>query len=111
MNACIYGVWVSDRSSLWEHTYPKFYVHGKLKEGDVVRRTPHSDRPLFAWTTIKTKPLDEKETGKVTKVSHSTSKAGNLSCDVEVEWNSGEKSYKESFNWGDVYGHPLELVL
>ena len=113
VSACIYGVWISDRYSLWEYRHPKFYVHGRLKEGDIVRRTPYSDRPLqlFAWTTAKTKPLDEKETGKVTKVSHSTSKAGNLSCDVEVEWSSGEKSYKESFNWGDVYGHPLELAL
>ena len=110
VSVCIYGVWVSGRSSVWEHRHPTFYVGGRLKEGDTVRRMPHTDRPLFSWTTL-TKSHDTKETGKVTKVLYSTSKAGNLSCDVEVEWNSGEKSEKESFQWGDVHGHPLELAL
>ena len=114
MSVCIYGVWVSGRSSVWEHRHPTFYVGGRLKEGDTVRRMPHTDRPLFSWTTL-TKSHDTKETGKVTKVLYSTSKAGNLSCDVEVEWNSGEESEKESekesFQWGDVHGHPLELAL
>ena len=101
MSACIYGVWVSDRSSLWEHRHPKFYVHGRLKEGDVVRRT--------RLPSVAMRERDEKETGKVTKVSCSTSKAGSL-CKVEVEWSSGT-SYKESFQWDDVNGYSLELAL
>ena len=104
VSACIYGVWVSERS-LWGQMYPKFYVHGRLKEGDIVRRTPYSDR-LFS--VAMTKPLHK---GKVTKVSHSISNAKNLFCNVEVEWSSGEKTYKESFKWGDVDGYPLELAL
>ena len=106
MNACIYGVWVSDKYSVWEHKYPTFYVGGRLKEGDTVRRTLYSKKlPSTAM-----RKQDTKETAKVTKVSRSTSKAGSL-CDVEVEWSSGEKSYKERFQWDDVHGYPLELAL
>ena len=105
VSACIYGVWISDRYSLWEHKYPKFYVHGSLKEGDIVRRTPYSGR----LSSVAMRKRDEKETGKVTKVSCSTNKAGSL-CKVEVEWSSGT-SYKESFQWDDVNGYSLELAL
>ena len=105
VSACIYGVWISDRYSLWEHKYPKFYVHGSLKEGDIVRRTPYSGR----LSSVAMRKRDEKETGKVTKVSCSTNKAGTL-CKVEVEWSSGT-SYKESFQWDDVNGYSLELAL
>ena len=105
VSACIYGVWICDRSSLLGQKDPNFYVHGRLKEGDIVHRTPHSDR-LFS--VAMTKPLNK---GKVTKVSHSISNAGNLFCNVEVEWSSGEKSCNESFKWGDVNGYPLELAL
>ena len=106
VNACIYGVWVSDKYSVWEHNYPTFYVHGTLKEGNIVRRTPYSKKLL----STAMRKQDTKETAKVTKVSRSTSKAGSL-CDVEVEWSSGEKSYKERFQWDDVNGYPLELAL
>ena len=104
MNACIYGVWICDRSSLLGQKDPKFYVQGRLKEGDIVRRT-HSDR-LFS--VAMTKSLNK---GKVTMVSHSISNAKNLFCNVEVEWSSGKKTYKESFKWGDIDGYPLELAL
>ena len=107
VNVCIYGVWVSD-TSVWGQKYPTFYVHGRLKEGDIVHRIPHSEG-LFG--VVMTKRQGKKETGKVTKVSHSTSRAGNLFCTIEVEWNSGGKSYNESFQWGDVNGYPLELAL
>ena len=108
VSACIYGVWISERYSLLGQNHPKFYVHGRLKEGDIVRRIPHLVHSDRLFSVAMTKPLHK---GKVTKVSHSISNAKNLFCHVEVEWSSSEKSYKESFKWGDVDGYPLELAL
>ena len=106
MSASVYGVWTSCDDHWSTTSVPTFYVEGRLKEGDIVCRVPD-------WLTesvLKAKDTAaDKETGKVTYVMPSVSKAGNLTCHVRVKWTKREND--EAFQWGDVCGHPLQLVL
>jgi len=114
VSVCVYGYWTGYEDYWSAYSVPKFYVDGRLKEGDTVCRTPDpSTVSLFkAKQTVANKETAaNKETGKVTHVVYSTSKAGNLTCTVQVKWNKGEEEKEEPFQWGDVCGHPLELVL
>ena len=99
MSACIYGVWTSC-DTYPSADVPTFYVTGALKEGDTVCRVPSQfGAPAKAKET----------TGKVTSVKQNlVSKAGSNSYTVQVKWITGDQ---ESFQWGDPYGYPLELVL
>jgi len=117
VSACVYGYWTSFQD-YWDTVFiPTFYVEGRLKEGDMVCRIPIPDRfpELLSFNTKETAADKEtaanQETGKVTRVEHSTSKAGNLTCKVQVKWIKGEEEKEESFRWGDICGHTLELVL
>ena len=56
----------------------------------------------------------EETTGKVASVTQSSlvfSRVGSNTCTVRVKWIKGEEEWEESFQWGDLYGYPLELVL
>jgi len=96
VSACIYGHWIRCSASESAHV-PTFYVQGRLKEGDIVRRVPNQSGA----------PLKAKETGKVTCAQP---KIGEH-LEVQVKWTEGEEESEESFLWGNPHGYPLELVL
>jgi len=103
VSACVYGYWTNRHCS--SHV-PTFYVEGGLKEEDIVCRmldwlpepllkakeTAADKVPVADKETAADKePVAGKGTRKVTHVEHSTSNAGNLTCQVQVKWIKGEE--------------------
>ena len=108
---CVHGYWITSG-------VPEFTVTGKLKEGDIVCRTPDSNstvQEFVAKEDIKNSSLYEE--GRLTKVTETRSRSHSSTLyDFYVTWgHNSEKPLVERMSFrsfsDSCSGIPLELAL